>query len=1155
MRPPWSSRRRSEAPPDSFPYRTELDGVVEDASPQTAVQALLGGRQLWWRCCSEAVRTDPSWLSRTRGKDLLAWLNSTAAGRASAAVTAADHAWLLGRALTATEDHDGEHDEALDRLARAWKQSGLVSAEAAPGPAQLSGKGLECLAPDVADALNVAVGRIQARCEAPAEQPEAGVLVIAALLMAGAEAGGRPRVSVPVVFGRSAGPAGQSAVEEGDTGVLELREFPAGPAGLYPDPRAMAGVRSPNGQFAASLGHAWNAAGSRREGRCVLWRLVLSDDPMPPAQIDGPSLGAAFALGLRDLLRHPPSRRPSMAGLRGFFYGLRPRTAVTGALDGGERLLQVSDMNAKLLAARRRRLRLVAPEANRLDVTRAPEPGDVKFAATLRQADRYARRFRTGRLAVALALIATAATTGSVVTQRDQADAQRLATAHRLVQVAQSLLPSDVGLAELFAVQAYRRHADSLTRTALLQAVTAGPYLAGGMQASGPVSALTSSADGHVVLAGTQQGDVEQWTLTGTRAGPPKRLGQLPGPVTSVAAGTDGATVAAIDHSTVRLWVGGRQTTAPQLPAEQSPTAVAVSPSGRFTVVATTNRSTTQPPVLSVLDRTTGRTTHLDLHLASAAGAIAFRDDSTVVAFEDAYGSWQRIALPALAPTGGSTLGFGVHNQASALAPDGSYFSYTNGGAILPLWPSQGTPDIDKPALQAQTQTGHPAAALAVSSGGSWTGEAVGSSIYVSRTEASGQKLSAPITLAGAGAVTRGALAFLGRDGGRLLSASGAVLSLWDLGQYAGIATGVGVTVPHSCNGCRGPGLSLSPNGRSAAVIDGNGTTLDLQSLDAAGAVRKSFAAGGPLMKDQGFAAALWQNDDRVIVVSAQDGSAQILTPSQGFRITGSWQPPPDPLQLADPAALLRLLPDGRQVAEVDTSGTIRLRDVATGKVLRRLDGPRDMAPTGGGGRELSQGRVALDSTGGHAAVIDTSSLGLASDKVVVTDTATGHSRLLPGTNAVGVAYAGDHLLVQRLSGGMEEWTAAGDRRLGTLAGEGRTSVGPAVGEDVIAEKLDDDTVRLIDLASGHAFGTLQLPPGSKAESTALAFSADGGELVTVTESGGDVTGDVGTLITWKLDPDALTRAACASAGRDLTPDVWSQYMGSGTPSNLHCLT
>lgn len=238
---------------------------------------------------------------------------------------------------------------------------------------------------------------------------------------------------------------------------------------------------------------------------------------MPPAQIDGPSLGAAFALGLRDLLRHPPSRRPSMAGLRGFFYGLRPRTAVTGALDGGERLLQVSDMNAKLLAARRRRLRLVAPEANRLDVTRAPEPGDVKFAATLRQADRYARRFRTGRLAVALALIATAATTGSVVTQRDQADAQRLATAHRLVQVAQSLLPSDVGLAELFAVQAYRRHADSLTRTALLQAVTAGPYLAGGMQASGPVSALTSSADGHVVLAGTQQGDVEQWTLTGTQ--------------------------------------------------------------------------------------------------------------------------------------------------------------------------------------------------------------------------------------------------------------------------------------------------------------------------------------------------------------------------------------------------------------------------------------------------------------------------------------------------------------------------------------------------------------------------------------------------------------------------------------------------------------
>jgi hypothetical protein len=47
----------------------------------------------------------------------------------------------------------------------------------------------------------------------------------------------------------------------------------------------------------------------------------------------------------------------------------------------------------------------------------------------------------------------------------------------------------------------------------------------------------------------------------------------------------------------------------------------------------------------------------------------------------------------------------------------------------------------------------------------------------------------------------------------------------------------------------------------------------------------------------------------------------------------------------------------------------------------------------------------------------------------------------------------------------------------------------------------------------------------------------------------------VGTLIDWKLDPNAWIRAACASAGRDLTPHVWSQYMGSDTPAILHCPT
>ncbi|MFD8703582.1 hypothetical protein ACFV1W_13285 [Kitasatospora sp. NPDC059648] len=1127
-------------------------------SPQAAVRELLGEPPLWWNCCSEAVRVDPAWLSSRRCEELSAWLDATAPDQDTASVAPADHALFLARALAAPEGGSEDHDAVLLRLTEVWEQSGLLCADAVSGPAQPSGKGLADLSPCLARGLSVVFERSQhLRASAGSSATRLGaesVLVIAALLMASLEPRRRPAVRVPVVFGRSAGPDGRTALTEGATGVLELREFPPGPAGLYPDPRAMAGVRSPNGQFAAALGHAWRLAGPRREGRCVLWRIVLSDEPAAPAQIEGPSLGAAFALGLRELLRHPPSGRPGIAWLRGVFYGLRPRTAVTGALDGGERLLKVSDMDAKLLAARRRGLRLVVPEANRLDAAKAPEPGDVRFAATLRQADRHARRFRTGRLAVALSLVAASGAGAAVVTHQDAVEMARLTTAHRLVDVSQSLLASDTGLAALFAAQAYREHPDQLTRTALFQAVTASPHLADSMQASGTVSALSSSADGRVALAGTQQGDVEQWTLTGTKVGPARRLGRLPGTVTAVAADADGSTVAAIDRGTVQVWATAQPVATPRISSGQRPTTVAVSPSGRFVAVTTTTDQFDTPRTLWVLDRATGGTGHFDLDLHADPSATAFSDDTHVVAFESGYGGWERISLPELARVAGSTVGFGVHNQASALAPDGGHFTYTNGATAIPVWASDGAPDIDHPSLHAQTQAGHPATALALSHGGSWAAEAVGSSIYVSRTTAPDQSAPAPVVLTGAGTVTRGALAFLGGDGNRLISASGDMLSLWDLAQYSRIATPARATIPLSCNGCRGPGVFLSPDGRSAAVIDGNGVSLDVEKLQPPGTGWKTSATADGILGDQGFAAALWQNDGSgLIVVSPQDGSAQILSAAGGFGITGAWQPVPSPLQLPDAAAVLQFLPDGRQVAQIDNSGTIRFRDTMTGKVLRQLDGPRDMAPTAEGSGNRSPGWAALDTKADHAAVIDSGSLEHRTEKVVVTDTATGRSRLLSGSGAVGVAFAADHLLIQRANGTLEVWTSAGDRLLNTLQGTPDTSVGPVVGGTLLAEKPLDDTVRLIDLQSGQTFGTLNLPHGSKDRSTGMAFSADGTELVTATESGGDATGDVGTLITWKLDPSAWLRAACEAAGRNLTPDVWTQYLGTQAPSDLRC--
>jgi hypothetical protein len=340
--------------------------------------------------------------------------------------------------------------------------------------------------------------------------------------------------------------------------------------------------------------------------------------------------------------------------------------------------------------------------------------------------------------------------------------------------------------------------------------------------------------------------------------------------------------------------------------------------------------------------------------------------------------------------------------------------------------------------------------------------------------------------------------------------------------------------------------------GRSASVLGGNRTSLDVGRLDAGGG-RRTFGLDDGLLDGEGFAETLWQRDGNgLIVLSPNDGSATILSAAQGFRATGSWPALSSPLRLSDPAALLQLLPGGQQVVEVDLSGTIRFRDAVTGRVSRELPGPRDLAPTADQSLHRPQGWAALDAAGRHVAVLDATSRGSGEEKIVVTDTSTGRTRQLDGKGADGVAFAADHLLVQRDSGVLEIWSAAGDRRLGMLEGTPGTVVGPVAGGDLVVEKSVDDALHLIDLETGQAVGTLELPHG-RALSTGMAFAADGSELVTATESGGDATGDVGTLMRVRLDPAAWVHAACAAAGRDLTAALWTQFLTTPAPSDLRC--
>ncbi|MFD9869079.1 hypothetical protein ACFXI8_26520 [Streptomyces niveus] len=1131
-------------------HRAALDTVLVESAPQGALHELLGERHLWWKSCSEAARADPAWLTEGPAGALADWIDANTPDSEPTTLTPARHIYVLARALASPPGQN----EALASLRALWADSGLLSANAAPGPVQPSGRGLGAVPEPAAARLEAVLERIPHLPGEAALAPDS-MLVAAVLLMAGCKPG--RRVQIPVVFGET-----ERSGEAGATGVLELRELPAGPPGLYPDPRYMNALRSSDGQFATALGRAWAVAGRGRGARCVLWRLVFTD--RSPTRIEGPSLGAAFALGLRELLRYPQHRRPSMAWLRGVFYGLRPRTAVTGTLGHGGQMDAVSGMNDKLLAARRKGLRLVAPAANRPDAAHAPEPADVKFAQTLRQADRYARRFRTSRLVTAVVLVLAVVASAVVVQYRETTARERMAQAHRLADVSGDLLSTDVALAGLFAERAYRQHPDPQTRKALFRAVTASPHLAGSVQAAGTVTAVAAPWNGEAALTGGRGGDVELWGIEAGRfTGHHRRIGRLPGPVETVASDAGGRVVAASDDRTVSVWTAGKSSPAPRLTEGQTPAAVAVSRSGRFIAVATKSSEFDVPGTLSVLDQDSGRTEHLKLaHLSANPSALAFDGENELVVTEFAYGGWNRISVPQLKRTAGSTIGFGVHNSASALAPDGSHLTYSNKASTLPVWPSRGKPDIEKPELAAETEPGQPSA-LAVSRGGTHVVVSISSTLRVSRTHERTAKGSAPLALPGAGPVRPGALAFLGPGSDRLLSASSDSLTLWNLRQHTRIAWEEKTHIPGSCLSCVAPQVAVSPDGQDAAIIDGTGNTLVLPRLGPPGTKPRGYEG---TIRRTGFSALVWRPDSRELTVLAPDGSAQRFARGKVWRPDGSWPAVPQSGQASDPPALAQYLPGAREVAEVHHSGTVWFRDAESGKPLRKVAGPRSMLPTDNGLRTRAQTTAALHTQGSYAAVVDTEPLSNLSGeiRVHVINTTSGRIRTIAAPDARGLTYDGDRLLIQHASGTIEMRSASGARRLGTVEGVDDPAVGPVTDGRLLAgTTIKDQAVRLLDFASQTSLGTLPLPEHNFQNSTGLVLTPDGTGLVTATEADysqtnapaldGPTTNEFGTLIQWRLDPREWVRTVCATAGRELQPRDWEQHMGTPTPAALRC--
>nr|WP_237283611.1 hypothetical protein [Streptomyces alfalfae] len=213
----------------------------------------------------------------------------------------------------------------------------------------------------------------------------------------------------------------------------------------------------------------------------------------------------------------------------------------------------------------------------------------------------------------------------------------------------------------------------------------------------------------------------------------------------------------------------------------------------------------------------------------------------------------------------------------------------------------------------------------------------------MSRTHGRVKKGSGPLALPGAGPVSPDTLAVVGSGGDRLLSASSDSLSLWDLRQHTRIAWESGADIPGSCLSCAAPQVAVAPDGKDAAILDGLASKLVLRRLGPPGT--KPRGREGP-MRITGFSALVWRPDSKRLTVLAPDGSAQGLARGKAWRPAGTWPAVPNPLRLSDPSVLGRYLPGGRKMVHVHMSGTVWFRDAESGKPLRKVDGPRSMAPT-----------------------------------------------------------------------------------------------------------------------------------------------------------------------------------------------------------------
>ena len=443
-----------------------MSSLRADFTRKQEFDAIAGPERLWWRYCQDFIRDLSGEGAGARLGELfqteghLTELGDTQASSDDIARTfiAAVHMVAditRGIAGHAGDDVDEESPGTLARVARFWAHSGLLAPKPDGERVLLRDESLSPLAPALREPLRALAGTLGGDHTSAAQ----AMVLLTALRLAGLQPRSRRATHVPVLFDKTG---------TGVSGVLQIRDLPGGPAGLYPDPEAMSFIKA-DAEFTAALAQAWfYATGRRLVDHCVVWRLTLNEGVSLP-YLRGGSLGAAFAIGLREHFRKQLSLTRPWEPAGTIFFGLRPRCAITGAIGIGETLASVGGMEAKLEAARASKWRLVAPAGNRDAAVHAPDGLHVYWAASLRQASGYARRWHPVRIGIAALVIVLLAAVSTVTARDNQLNrAEDSAAAVQLANANQS----DPVLSRLDAVAAWRLAPSERTSLAMLSAAT-----------------------------------------------------------------------------------------------------------------------------------------------------------------------------------------------------------------------------------------------------------------------------------------------------------------------------------------------------------------------------------------------------------------------------------------------------------------------------------------------------------------------------------------------------------------------------------------------------------------------------------------------------------------------------------------------------------